>query len=53
MAALDVAPIMGLAFLASAVVLITRCVDPDEAFSFVEARLLALIFAMLVIGEAL
>ena len=53
LAALDVAPIMGLAFLAAAVVLITGCVDPDEAFGFVEARLLAMIFAMLAIGEAL
>ena len=53
LAALDVAPIMGLAFLASAIILIAGCVDPDEAFGFVEARLLALIFAMLVIGEAL
>ena len=46
LAALDVAPIMGLAFLAAAVVLITGCVDPDEAFGFVEARLLALIRGM-------
>jgi len=53
LAALDVAPIMALAFLASAIILIARCVDADEAFSFVDARLLALIFAMLVIGEAL
>jgi len=53
LAALDVAPIMALAFLASAIILIARCVDADEAFSFVDARLLALIFAMLVVGEAL
>lgn len=53
LAALDVAPIMALAFIASAILLITRCVDADEAFSFVEARLLAMIFAMLTIGEAL
>ena len=53
LAALNFAPIMALAFLASAVVLISGCVDPDEAFSFVEARLLAMIFAMLVVGQAL
>ncbi|MBK4216082.1 SLC13 family permease [Paracoccus caeni] len=53
LAAMDVAPIMALAFLASAVVLIARCVDPDEAFGFVDARLMAMIFAMLAIGEAL
>ena len=53
LAALNLAPIMALAFLASAVILITGCVDADEAFDFVEARLLAMIFAMLVVGEAL
>lgn len=53
LAALEVAPIMALAFVASAVLLITRCVDADEAFGFVDARLLAMIFAMLTIGEAL
>lgn len=53
LAAMNVAPIMALAFIASAVLLVTRCVDADEAFGFVEARLLAMIFAMLVIGEAL
>lgn len=53
LAALDVAPIMALAFIASAIVLVTRCVDADEAFSFVDARLMAMIFAMLTVGEAL
>ena len=36
-----------------ALVLITRCIDAEEAFSFVEGRLLALIFAMLAVGAAL
>jgi di/tricarboxylate transporter len=36
-----------------AVILITRCVDSDEAFSFVDGRLLAMIFAMLAVGEGL
>lgn len=53
LAAADVAPIMALAFIASAVLLITKCVDAEEAFGFVDARLLAMIFAMLAIGEAL
>ncbi|WP_347267812.1 SLC13 family permease [Paracoccus sp. (in: a-proteobacteria)] len=53
LAALDVAPIMALAFVASAVILITRCVDAEEAFSFIDGRLLAMIFAMLAVGEAL
>ncbi len=53
LAALGVAPIFLLAILAVALVLLTRCIDADEAFSFVEGRLLALIFAMLAIGAAL
>ncbi|UXU74912.1 MULTISPECIES: SLC13 family permease [unclassified Paracoccus (in: a-proteobacteria)] len=53
LAALDVAPILALAFVASAVVLLTRCVDAEEAFSFIDGRLLAMIFAMLAVGEAL
>jgi di/tricarboxylate transporter len=36
-----------------AIILVTRCVDPDEAFGFVDGRLMAMIFAMLVVGEAL
>ncbi len=53
LAALGMAPIFLLAILAVALVLLTRCIDADEAFSFVEGRLLALIFAMLAIGAAL
>ncbi|SHE49901.1 Di-and tricarboxylate transporter [Ruegeria intermedia] len=53
LAAFGVAPILLLSILAVAVVLMTRCIDADEAFSFVEGRLLALIFAMLAIGAAL
>ncbi|MEM1006794.1 MAG: SLC13 family permease, partial [Pseudomonadota bacterium] len=53
LAAIGVAPILLLSILAVAVVLVTRCIDADEAFSFVEGRLLALIFAMLAIGAAL
>jgi len=53
LAALNLAPILPLAVLAMAVVLIARCIDAEEAFSFVEGRLLALIFAMLAIGAAL
>jgi len=53
MAALGVAPIFLLSVLAVAVVLVTRCIDADEAFSFVDGRLLALIFSMLAIGAAL
>ncbi|MFP1643171.1 SLC13 family permease [Pontitalea aquivivens] len=53
LAALDLAPILVLAFLGVAVVLLTGCIDADEAFGFVEGRLLALIFAMLVVGAGL
>jgi di/tricarboxylate transporter len=53
LAALGVAPILTLAVIAVAVVLLARCIDADEAFSFIEGRLLALIFAMLGIGAAL
>ncbi len=53
LAAVGVAPILLLSFMAVAVVLVTRCIDADEAFSFVEGRLLALIFAMLAIGASL
>ena len=53
LAALGVAPIFLLAVLAVALVLLTRCIDAEEAFSFVDGRLLALIFAMLAIGAAL
>ncbi len=53
LAALNVAPILALAVIAVAVVLLTRCIDADEAFSFIEGQLLALIFAMLAIGAAL
>jgi di/tricarboxylate transporter len=53
LAALNVAPILALAIVAVAVVLLTGCIDADEAFSFVEGRLLALIFAMLAVGAAL
>src|SRR5690606_8792926 len=53
LAAFDVAPILALSAVAVAVILLTRCIDTDEAFSFLEGRLLALIFAMLVVGAAL
>jgi di/tricarboxylate transporter len=53
LSALDVAPILPLALIAVAGILITRCVDSDEAFSFVDGRLLAMIFAMLAVGEGL
>jgi di/tricarboxylate transporter len=53
LSALNVAPIQVLAFLGVVVILLTRCIDPDEAFGFIEARLMALIFAMIAVGAAM
>ena len=53
LAAFGVAPIFFLALMAVALVLVTRCIDADEAFGFVDGRLLTLIFAMLAIGATL
>ena len=53
LAAFNVAPILLLAIIAVAVVLVTGCIDADEAFSFIDGRLLALIFSMLAVGAAL
>lgn len=53
LSALDVAPIMLLSFLGVVIILVLRCIDADEAFEFIEGRLLAMIFGMLAVGEAL
>ncbi len=53
LAGFGVAPILLLAVVAMAAVLLLRCIDADEAFSFVDGRLLALIFSMLAVGAAL
>ncbi len=53
LAALNVAPIQVLAFVGVAVVLVTRCIDPDEAFGFIDGRLMALLFGMLGVGAGL
>lgn len=52
-AAFGISPILMLSILAVGFVLLTRCIDADEAFSFIDGRLLALIFSMLAIGAAL
>lgn len=52
-AAFDIMPITGLAVLGMAVVLVTRCIEPDEAFASVDWRIIGLIIAMLAIGTAL
>lgn len=53
LSALNVAPILLLSLIGVAIVLLTRCIDADEAFGFVDGRLLALIFAMLAVGAGL
>ncbi len=53
LSAFDVAPILALGIVAVALILLTRCIDADEAFSFVDGRLMAMIFAMLAVGEGL
>ncbi len=53
LAGFNVAPILLLSFIALGIVLLTRCIDADEAFSYVDGRLLALIFGMLVIGSGM
>ncbi len=53
LAGLGVAPIFALSVVAVALVLLSRAIDAEEAFGFVDGRLLALIFSMLAIGAAL
>ncbi|WP_339109532.1 SLC13 family permease [Thioclava sp. GXIMD4216] len=53
LAAFDIAPILVLAGVAVAIILVSKCIDADEAFTFVDGRLLAMIFSMLIVGDAL
>jgi di/tricarboxylate transporter len=53
LSALGVAPILALGVIGVGIVLLTRCIDAEEAFGFVEIRLLAMIVAMLAIGAGL
>ncbi len=53
LSAIDVAPIEIMAFIGVAVVLLTRCIDPDEAFGFIDGRLLGMLFGMLAVGAGL
>ena len=47
LAAVGVMPIAGLAVIGAVVVMVTRCLDPDEAFDAIDWRILFLIFGML------
>jgi di/tricarboxylate transporter len=53
LSALGLAPIHVLALGGVVLVLVTRILDADEAFNYIDARLMALIFAMLGVGIAL
>jgi len=53
LSAFDLAPIVLLSLVGVAIVLLTRCIDADEAFEFIEGRLLAMIFGMLAVGAGL
>ncbi len=53
LSALEIAPIEILAFIGVAIVLLTRCIDSDEAFGFIDGRLMAMLIAMLAVGAAL
>ncbi|MBB6191468.1 di/tricarboxylate transporter [Sphingobium wenxiniae] len=52
-AALNVISIGLAAFLAVGVILVTRCIDAEEAWSAIDGDVLVLIFAMLAVGLAL
>lgn len=47
LAAFDVMPIAGLSVIGAVIVMMTRCVDPEEAFDAIDWRILFLIFGML------
>jgi di/tricarboxylate transporter len=53
LAATGVMPIALSAIVAVAVILATRCIDPEEAWESIDGNVLVLIFAMLAIGVAL
>ncbi|MFV0490727.1 MAG: SLC13 family permease [Pseudorhodobacter sp.] len=53
LAALDLAPILALALIGVAVVLLTNCVEVDEGLAAMDGRLLLMIVSMLVLGSAL
>ncbi len=53
LAAIGAVPIFAAALVAVAFVLLVRAIDAEEAFGFVDGRLLVLIFSMLAIGAGL
>ncbi|MGB0926435.1 MAG: SLC13 family permease [Pikeienuella sp.] len=53
LSAIGLIPIAAAAIIGVAIVLLTRCIDAEEAFGLIDGRLLTLIFAMLAIGRTL
>ncbi|ARC87641.1 SLC13 family permease [Rhodovulum sp. MB263] len=53
LAALEVMPIAGLAVIGAVAVMLTRCVDPEEAFNAIDWRILFLIFGMLGLSKGM
>ncbi|MDT8327479.1 MAG: SLC13 family permease [Roseovarius sp.] len=53
LAAFNVMPIAGLAVIGAVVVMMTRCVDPEEAFDAIDWRILFLIFGMLGLSQGM
>ena len=53
LAILDVAPIVTLALIGVAFILLVRCIDADEAWGSIDGSTLVLIFAMLAVGRGL
>ena len=53
LAAFDVMPIGILALVGVAAILVLRCIDNDEAWASIDASILVLIFAMLIVGAGL
>lgn len=53
LAALGAASILTLALIGVAVVLVTRCIDPEEAWSSIDGSVIVLIFAMIAVGIGL
>jgi di/tricarboxylate transporter len=53
LAAFDVMPIGILALIGVAAILVLRCIDNDEAWASIDASILILIFAMLIVGAGL
>ncbi|MEM6834462.1 MAG: SLC13 family permease [Pseudomonadota bacterium] len=53
LAALDIMPIISLAIIGMVLVLLTRCIDMEEAMESIDWQIIVLIYAMLALGAAL